>query len=79
MRPAAESETPEAPQNHWKTLKTLSRHLWPKGRSDLRARVVLAMLFLLGARLVSVYVPVIYKDAVDALSPTRLCWFCRSR
>jgi ATP-binding cassette subfamily B protein len=30
------------------------------------------MLCLVGARLVSVYVPVIYKDAVDALSPSNL-------
>ncbi len=55
-------------QNHWQTLRTLSRHLWPSGRLDLRTRVVSALVFLFGARLVSVYIPVIYKDAVDALS-----------
>lgn len=67
-----EEEKPEGSQSHWNTLKTLSRHLWPKSRRDLQLRVVAAMACLVGARLVSVYVPVIYKDAVDALSPDNI-------
>ncbi len=64
------TETPEPTpsQSHWQTLRTLSRHLWPAGRADLKLRVVAALSFLFAARLVSVYIPVIYKDAVDALS-----------
>ncbi|MEX0838858.1 MAG: ABC transporter ATP-binding protein/permease [Parvibaculum sp.] len=43
--------------------------LWPAGRSDLRARVVIAMIALIGAKAVTVYVPFLYKEAVDRLSP----------
>jgi ATP-binding cassette subfamily B protein len=71
MKSVQEEET-EGSQNHWNTLKTLSRHLWPKSRRDLQLRVLAAMACLVGARLVSVYVPVIYKDAVDALSPDKI-------
>jgi len=35
---------------------------------DLRVRVVLAMFCLTLAKLVNVYVPFLYKDAVDSLS-----------
>ncbi|PCI32222.1 MAG: metal ABC transporter permease [Alphaproteobacteria bacterium] len=40
-----------------------------KGRWDLRMRVVLAMFFLVTAKLIGIYVPFLFKDAVDALTP----------
>jgi ATP-binding cassette subfamily B protein len=49
-------------------LKTLAPHLWPKGRSDLKLRVVVALLFLAAAKVATVYVPLFMKHAVDALS-----------
>ncbi len=52
----------------WDTVKSLSGHLWPQNYSGLRARVVFAMACLLIAKLINVYVPFLYKDAVDALS-----------
>lgn len=55
-------------RSNWQTIQSLSRHLWPKGRPDLRFRVVLALSSLLLAKLVNVYVPFLYKQAVDALS-----------
>ncbi len=70
MKSVLEDERPAESQNHWQTLKTLSRHLWPKSRPALQVRVVIALACLFGARVVSVYVPVIYRDAVDALTPT---------
>lgn len=57
-----------APRNQWKTLGTLSVYLWPKDRLDLKLRVTLAMLSLLAAKLINVYVPFLYKRGVDALS-----------
>jgi len=45
-------------------------HLWPKGSIELKARVVAALLFLVAAKVANVYVPLFYKDAVDALSPS---------
>ncbi|MGE0093189.1 MAG: ABC transporter ATP-binding protein/permease [Alphaproteobacteria bacterium] len=44
-------------------------HLWPKGSIELKVRVVAALLFLVAAKVANVYVPLFYKDAVDALSP----------
>lgn len=54
--------------SHWKTLKTLGSYLWPKDRLDLRFRVVLALLFLILAKVLGVYVPFLLKAAIDALS-----------
>jgi len=51
----------------WATLRTLLPHLWPAGRAGLRVRVVIALALLTAAKLVNVYVPFLYKAAVDAL------------
>jgi ATP-binding cassette subfamily B protein len=49
------------------TLGTLAPYLWPAGEWGLRARVVLAVLCLVVAKAANVYVPILYKRAVDAL------------
>jgi ABC-type transport system involved in Fe-S cluster assembly fused permease/ATPase subunit len=51
-----------------KAVRGLAPYLWPKDWG-LRARVLLSLLFLIGAKLISVYVPLLYKGAVDRLSP----------
>ena len=56
--------------DHKETLKKLFPYLWPKGQGELKLRVVAALLFLLGAKLVTVYLAFFYKDAVDALTTT---------
>jgi ATP-binding cassette, subfamily B, heavy metal transporter len=55
-------------RNHLETLKRLSVYLWPKNRADLRLRVVLALSSLVLSKLVNVYVPFLYKGAIDGLS-----------
>ncbi|WP_421707713.1 ABCB family ABC transporter ATP-binding protein/permease [Algihabitans sp.] len=57
-------------RSHWQTLKDLLPHLWPADRPDLRRRVVLAMLCLFAAKGAIVVVPLLYKEAVDALTLT---------
>jgi ABC-type transport system involved in Fe-S cluster assembly fused permease/ATPase subunit len=54
-------------RGHWQTLRTLLPYLWPVGISGLRARVVVAMVLLAAAKVANVYVPFLYKAAVDAL------------
>ena len=49
------------------TIRFLLPHVWPKGEPELRARVVVALLLLLGAKYATVNVPLLYKGAVDAL------------
>ena len=48
-------------------LRVVGHHLWPKGETGLRCRVVVAMVLLIVAKVTNVYVPVLYKHAVDAL------------
>lgn len=54
----------------WRTLLTLAPYLWPRTRPGIRVRVVLALCALVAAKLANVYVPLFYRDAVDALSPS---------
>ncbi|WP_439613653.1 ABCB family ABC transporter ATP-binding protein/permease [Reyranella sp.] len=51
----------------WGVIAILGRHLWPKGEPGLRARVIVALVLLVVAKVTNVYVPLLYKDAVDAL------------
>ena len=52
----------------WRALRSLLPYLWPRDAPSLRLRVVLAMAMLFAARVASVYIPVFYAQAVDALS-----------
>jgi ATP-binding cassette subfamily B protein len=68
-RAAEGGPPPLTPRGHWWTLASVLPRLWPAGRPDLRTRVVVAMVALIGAKAVTVYVPFLYKEAVDRLSP----------
>jgi ATP-binding cassette subfamily B protein len=50
------------------TIRFLLPFVWPKGEPELRARVIVALVLLLGAKYATVNVPILYKGAVDALS-----------
>jgi ATP-binding cassette, subfamily B, heavy metal transporter len=52
----------------WDTAKNLMEHLWPKNYLNLKVRVVLAMLSLIIAKVINIYVPFLFKDAVNLLS-----------
>ena len=51
----------------WATMKRVAPYLWPKGEAWVKRRVVAALSFLLLAKLVSITMPFMYKQAVDAL------------
>ncbi len=57
--------------HHWATLKSLLPYLWPKGRKDLRTRVVISLSSLLVAKVLNTCVPFLYKHIIDALSVER--------
>ncbi len=60
---------PEAPgEQHIAILKYLLPFVWPKGRPDLKVRLVFAALALIAAKVVTVAMPLAYKAAVDALT-----------
>jgi ABC-type transport system involved in Fe-S cluster assembly fused permease/ATPase subunit len=51
------------------TIGSLLPYLWPRGDTASRVRVVVAMVLLLLAKVATVYVPIVYSRAVDALAP----------
>jgi ABC-type transport system involved in Fe-S cluster assembly fused permease/ATPase subunit len=53
-----------------RALKGLGPYLWPRDSIELRARVVLALTLLIAGKLINITVPLLYKEAVDALSGT---------
>jgi ATP-binding cassette subfamily B protein len=52
------------------TLVALWPYIWPSDRADLKARVMLAMVLLLGAKLATIAMPFTFKWATDALTAT---------
>jgi ATP-binding cassette, subfamily B, heavy metal transporter len=64
FNPNSESEQ----TNNLKTLKVLGFYLWPEKRWDLRFRVIAAVVFLILAKVLNMYVPFLLKDAVDVFS-----------
>ncbi len=66
---SATHELPEGGEtHHGRTLRTLAPYLWPDGEPVLKTRVLLALMFLLGAKSITIAVPVIYKQVIVALS-----------
>lgn len=56
----------------WGAIKSLAPYLWPPGEFSIKARVMLAILFLGLAKLANVYVPFLYKEMVDLFSTPQL-------
>ena len=51
------------------TIRSLLPYLWPSGAPGVRFRVVCAVVFLVAAKVATVYIPLVYSHAVDALAP----------
>ncbi|MFL4471668.1 ABC transporter ATP-binding protein/permease [Tateyamaria armeniaca] len=51
-----------------RTIRKVAPFLWPDDMPWVKKRVVLAMIALVLSKVVSVYTPIIYRDAVDALA-----------
>jgi len=67
MRSREPGPIPEGPRNDLETIRTLLPYLWPPGEWGLRARVLIAMVFLVAAKGANVVVPIFLKLAVDTL------------
>lgn len=50
-----------------RTIRKVAPYLWPADKPWVKQRVVLAMLALFLSKLVSVYTPILYRDAVNIL------------
>lgn len=51
------------------TLKKFLPYLWPEGRADLKARIILALLFVLLSKGVQISMSFIYGAAIDKMQP----------
>jgi ABC-type transport system involved in Fe-S cluster assembly fused permease/ATPase subunit len=60
---------PGEPHPTIRAVKLLFPYLWQRGTFDIRLRVGLAVAFLIAAKLANVFVPILYKRSVDALTP----------
>ncbi|MEQ8967653.1 MAG: ABC transporter ATP-binding protein/permease [Azospirillaceae bacterium] len=62
----------QPPDSRWERFleigRTIGPFFWPKGDLGIKSRVVMALGFLVLAKVANVYVPVIFRDAVDALN-----------
>ncbi len=52
----------------WATILSLLPYLWPKNEFLLRIRLILATLCMVLAKVATVYVPILYSHAIDALT-----------
>jgi ATP-binding cassette, subfamily B, heavy metal transporter len=66
--PATAANFASGDGDQWETLKSLLPYLWPKGRTDLKVRVVISMLALVVAKIITVWTPYTFKYATDALT-----------
>jgi len=67
--PAELPTTLRVQRSNLQTVLSLLPYLWPVGNPGARVRVVVALVFMLLAKVATVYVPVLYGRAVDALAP----------
>ena len=65
--PAAAQPEPRG-SFEWGALRSLAPHLWPATNPGIRVRVVVALSLLTGAKLATVYVPILFKRMVDLFS-----------
>ena len=64
---ATSADMPERPASGWQTMARVGPYLWPADKPWVKRRVLLALGFLLAAKMVSISTPYFYKLAVDAL------------
>ena len=59
-------------RSDFKIISAMFPYIWPSNALALRIRVLLALFFLAMAKLISVTVPLVYKEVIDALEPTNV-------
>ncbi|MFL0357538.1 ABCB family ABC transporter ATP-binding protein/permease [Erythrobacter sp. GH1-10] len=66
----ASSDRPTSPPDAegWATLRRFLPYLWPAGNWPLRRRIILALIFVLGAKATILALPFAYKGAADAMA-----------
>lgn len=63
-----DSHSHDAKRSHFGTIRTLGTYLWISDRTDLKVRVVIAVILLVLAEIASVYSPYLLKFIVDDMT-----------
>ncbi len=58
----------DARSSGWRTIRKVAPYLWPEGQGWVKRRVVISLFMLVLAKVIAVYIPFLYKGAVDALA-----------
>ena len=70
MRPADTSPPVlKSSRNGFRTILSLLPYIWPRGETESHLRVIAAGVMLVLAKIATVYIPIVYSHAVDALTP----------
>jgi ATP-binding cassette subfamily B protein len=64
-----QSQVLAEPRSALRTIGSLTPYLWPRGDTGAHMRVIVAALCLVVAKVATIYVPIVYSRAVDALAP----------
>ena len=67
--PGRTTTIPGPERTTFQTIRSLLPYIWPKGDVVSHARVVVAVVFMIAAKVATVFVPLAYSRAVDALAP----------
>ena len=73
--PPASQITLPGQRSNVQTILSLLPYLWPKGNPGARLRVVVALIFMLLAKVATVYVPIVYGHVIDRLAPAQAAVF----
>ncbi|MCL6285021.1 ABC transporter ATP-binding protein/permease [Ruegeria sp. 2012CJ41-6] len=73
MKPASATQTKQditetERRSGWRTIRKVTPYLWPEDEPWVKRRVVWAMAALVFAKLIAVYTPILYRNAVDTLA-----------
>lgn len=69
---AGSATADKKPDNAGKIIKALLTYVWPENQPALRARVVISLVLLVGAKVTGIAVPFLFKEICDALDLTKV-------
>ncbi|MDP5215845.1 ABC transporter ATP-binding protein/permease [Ruegeria sp. 2205SS24-7] len=73
MKPASATQSKQdisdtERRSGWRTIRKVTPYLWPEDEPWVKRRVIWAMAALVFAKLIAVYTPILYRNAVDSLA-----------
>jgi ABC-type transport system involved in Fe-S cluster assembly fused permease/ATPase subunit len=62
------NNTPKTSMSDWAIVKSMFQYVWPKGNYKLQSRVGIALGLLIGAKVLNVQVPFLFKYLIDVMN-----------